>query len=163
MQQSENAEDLSLTSQELARAISAIESRREAEAERKFNSVALSEAIRQLGLDITADEVISEVRAQHDAEIAASAAAKRKARRQRCQFWAVFIGTVACFLFLVDYMLSGIIGVDMHGVGLGGIPWTIRSRTPILEMQPNSRAGRSYGPTRSNAVPNRPLPSRSLR
>jgi hypothetical protein len=73
-----------VTSEELARAIAAVEARRHAGLERDMDTIALGEAIRQLGLDMTAEELLAEVRAQREA-VEAEAVQAVEAERQRDQ------------------------------------------------------------------------------
>ena len=85
-QQETDAHEAALTrvsSDELARALAAIETRRQAEAERDADSIALGEAIRQLGLDLTPEELLDEVRAQRALAETEAGTRRRSARRRR--------------------------------------------------------------------------------
>jgi hypothetical protein len=85
--ESQHSEEVHVTSQELARALSAIESRRQAQAERDIDTIALGEAIRQLGLDVTADELMAEVRAQREAEMVEAETIVDQPLRRRSGGW----------------------------------------------------------------------------
>jgi hypothetical protein len=72
-----------VTSEELGRALAAIETRRQAELERDMDTIALGEAISQLGLTVTPQELLGEIRQQRDAALLRDQA--RSAERKRVQ------------------------------------------------------------------------------
>ena len=59
-----NAAQERVTPDELAKAVAAMEARRDAETRHQTNTIPLGEAVRQLGLDATPEELLSEVRHQ---------------------------------------------------------------------------------------------------
>ena len=63
-----------VSAEELTRALAAIESRRQSGLERDMDTIALGEAVRQLALDLTPDELLAEIRAQREADRVAAAA-----------------------------------------------------------------------------------------
>lgn len=95
------ADEVHVTSEELAAALTAIESRRQVQTEREIDTIALGEAIRQLGLDVTADELMAEVRAHRGAEIAAAEAIAVKRRTARRTWKAGLIAVLLVVLWFV--------------------------------------------------------------
>jgi hypothetical protein len=56
--------EVRVTAQELARAVAAVEGRREAFSQQEAETIPLGEAVRQLGLSVTPEELLAEIRAQ---------------------------------------------------------------------------------------------------
>lgn len=72
------AEGARVTPEELSRALAAIEARRQAEASRLAGTIPIDQAVSELHLDSTSDEIWAEVQAQRDK----AEAARREQRRQ---------------------------------------------------------------------------------
>src|SRR5882724_2968521 len=77
-----NAAQERVTPEELAQAVAAVEARRDAEARQHTNSIPLGEAVRQLGLATTPEELLSEVRRQRAKRSPSAASPIRPNRKQ---------------------------------------------------------------------------------
>ncbi len=75
-EQSASPATVYVTAAELSQAMTAIEARREAEAARQVNKISVEEAVRDLSLDVTPEELLAQIQAQRTA--AENAAQRRQ-------------------------------------------------------------------------------------
>ncbi len=92
----ESAAQYRVSAQELSHVVGIIQARKEAEARQRANTVALGEAVEQLGLEMTPDELLAEIRADR-ARRSGSARPKRSQNPQRHAYatFAVCAGLAA--------------------------------------------------------------------
>ena len=136
-----------VTPGELAQATAIVEARRDAEAKHLSDTIALGEAVQQLGLAATPEELFAEVQAlranspQNKAEVAEMSAMLDQKEAERQTAWLV--GFTVCSLLLVAGVLI-----------------------PLNNIPASSTTGASYEPSSQmmylqaiNAAQNRSLPS----
>jgi hypothetical protein len=100
-----NAAQERVTPDELAQAVAAVEARRDAEARKHHSTIPLGEAVRQLGLETTPEELLSEVRRQRARHAAPTAPPGRPNRKQDSPL-PLFMGILlAMMLFFGSTML----------------------------------------------------------
>ena len=109
-----------VTAQELADAVAALEARKEETARREHNTIAIGEAVQQLELEATPDEILAEVRALR-ARQGAGATVPSKVRQRR-----VVPGLVGSAAVL--FLLAGLTGVR-----------SIRSGAPVQVASPHTQ------------------------
>ncbi len=101
------AEGARVTPEELSRALAAIEARRQAEASRLAGTIPIDQAVSELHLDSTSDEIWAEVQAQRDKAAAAQREQVQRAQAAQQQFiiprtrgprrWVRFIAPLVFF------------------------------------------------------------------
>jgi hypothetical protein len=80
-----------VTPEELARAIAALESKREAERQQQHDTVPLGEMVHQLGIDVTPEELLAEVEEARAARIAAQQAGGRRLTPRQANWFLIFL------------------------------------------------------------------------
>lgn len=81
----ESAAEYRVSAQELSHVVTIIQARKEAEARQRANTVALGDAVEQLGLDMTPEELLAEIRADRSRRSGGSRP-KRQLTAQRRTF-----------------------------------------------------------------------------
>ena len=114
-QSDESAAQYRVSAQELAHVVSAIQARKDAEARQRANTVALGEAVEQLGLDMTPDELLAEIQADR-ARRSGGTRPKRQPTAQRHTFAT----------FAVCAGLAGMMACNIHAHRLDRAAWENR-------------------------------------
>jgi hypothetical protein len=96
------AEGVRATAEELAQALGEIERRRAREQQRQADTIALAEAIRQLDLDVTQEELAAEV-------LAARRRARETATPRRTELWQAVLQAAFCLSLLFNLALVAVI------------------------------------------------------
>jgi len=95
----ESAAQYRVSAQELSHVVGIIQARKEAEARQRANTVALGEAVEQLGLEMTPDELLAEIQADRARRSGGSGAARPKrqnpTQRRTAATFAVCAGLAA--------------------------------------------------------------------
>ncbi|HZO87034.1 MAG TPA: hypothetical protein VFB38_01755 [Chthonomonadaceae bacterium] len=105
MEQEPPAAQVRVSPQELAQAVATVEARKEAETRRQMDTIPIGEAVQQLGLYVSPEEVLAEIKGQR-ASAAIAAAATRKRRRRLTLTGALLTLSLAANLLLVTLLLS---------------------------------------------------------
>ena len=101
IEEEQNAAQARVTPRELAEALTSLESRQAADAHRQADSIALGEAIRQLDIDATAEELLREVRALRTAR-----AESKRTKLDPVMLIAAVIVTLMLFLPTLYVLIS---------------------------------------------------------
>lgn len=104
----ESAAQYRVSPQELSHVVSIIQARKEAEARQRANTIALGDAVEQLGWEMTPDELLAEIQADR-ARRSGSARPKRQHQTQRRTF-----ATFAICAGLAGMMVSSIHVHNLH-------------------------------------------------
>lgn len=142
----ESAAQYRVSAQELSHVVSTIQARKDAEAHQRANTVALGEAVEQLGLDMTPDELLAEIRADR-ARRSGGARPKRPNNAQSHTFAT----------FAVCAGLAGMMACSIHAHRLNRAAWESRRNpyylpnavvveSPAPASQDTTVDHRSYNP-----------------
>jgi hypothetical protein len=102
----DHAESVRVTAEELAQALAAVETRRADEQQRTADTIALGEAIRQLDLDVTPEELLAEVSIRRR-EVQQSANRKVRQRENNLVLVMVLVVSFAVNILLVTRQPRG--------------------------------------------------------
>ncbi len=94
-EQAASPAQIRVTPEELAKALAAVEARREQSSREAAGTIPIGEAVQQLGFDVTPEEIWAEVQA---GRVAHDAASKRRPRARRRAARILGTGTVLCLL-----------------------------------------------------------------
>ncbi len=111
----ESAAEYRVNAQELSHVVHIIQARKEAEARHQANTVALKDAVEQLGLDMTPDQLLAEIQAERARRFGASRP-KRQNPSQRHAFAK----------FAVCAGIAGMMAVSIHQHRLNRAAWESR-------------------------------------
>lgn len=117
----ESAAQYRVSAQELSHVVNIIQARKEAEARQRANTVALGEAVEQLGLEMTPDELLAEIQADR-ARRSGSSRPKRQNNTQRRTFTT----------FAVCAGLAGMMVSSIHLHNLRRAHWESRISPQFL-------------------------------
>jgi hypothetical protein len=120
----EAAAQYRVSAQELSHVVNIIQARKEAEAKQRANTVALGEAVEQLGLEMTPDELLAEIQADR-ARRSGSSRPKRQQNAQRHTFAT----------FAVCAGLAGMMVSSIHMHNLRRANWESRNNPLFLSGQ----------------------------
>ncbi|MCW3055165.1 MAG: hypothetical protein JWN14_4335 [Chthonomonadales bacterium] len=106
----ESAAQYRVSAQELSHVVGIIQARKEAEARQRANTVALGEAVEQLGLEMTPDELLAEIQADRARRSGGSGAARPKRQNPTQR------RTVATFAVCAGLAAMMVSSIHMHNM-----------------------------------------------
>jgi len=106
----ESAAQYRVSAQELSHVVGIIQARKEAEARQRANTVALGEAVEQLGLEMTPDELLAEIQADRARRSGGSGAARPKRQNSTQRH------TVATFAVCAGLAAMMVSSIHLHNM-----------------------------------------------
>src|SRR5262249_30805205 len=156
------AAEVRVSAQELAEAVEAVETRRNAAEQANFDTITLGEAVQHLSLDMTPEELLTELRARrvrqayHTARVQNRARQRARAQtrartRARAQAWKYTFGGIRIGATLSAILFLSLTAINMkHALDVSN---SALRTAPSVPPPPGGPAPVASGPVRVEVPP----------